>query len=104
MTPTTLLDLPTVPGKPCIKLNLPVPLRVGDKLRLGFKLKRQNGGRLEVLEVSGEFRVTSAHQSVDHQILSVESTGKEPSWKAVRREPQVERRIAPARFPRTVVT
>ena len=103
MTPTSIVELSSVSGRPRAKLVLPVPLRQGDKLQLAFRLQRQNGGRLEVLEVRGEFRVTTVIQSVEHQHLSVESTGKEPAWKAVRRPALLERKVAPAVFPRTIV-
>lgn len=101
MLPPTLLDLTDVPGCPRVKLVLPVPMRLGDRVRLAFKLRRQNGGRSEVLEVNGDFRVQSAHLSVEHQSLSVEALGKAPAWKAVRREGLAVRRLPPARFPPT---
>jgi hypothetical protein len=103
MIQTSIVELSSIPGQPRVKLVLPIPLRLGDKLKLSFKLKRQNGGRLEVLDVQGEFRVMSSTQSVEHQYLSVESTGKEPAWRAVRRGSLPERKVPPAIFPRTIV-
>lgn len=104
MTPTTYLDFPGVSGQPRVKMVLPIPLRLGDKLRLSFKLKRMNGGRLEVLDVHGDFRVSASVCSVEHQYLSVESIGKDPTWRVLRKEPLLRRNRIPARFARTVVT
>ena len=104
MLPTSIVELSSVAGQPKAKLALPVPLRQGDKLRLAFVLRRQNGGRHEVLTVQGEYRVVTVSQSTDHQFLSVEATGIEPAWKAVRRPAsQLERKLPPTVFPRTVV-
>lgn len=99
----SLLELTEVPGCPKAKLTLPVPLRAGDRLKLAFKLKRMNGSRLEVLDVAGEFRVASVGITPEHQSLSVESVGKAPAWKAVRREAPHQRVLPPARFDRTTV-
>jgi hypothetical protein len=103
MQPSTVVQLSDVAGLPRIKLPLPVPLRVGDRVRLTCRVRRQNGGRSEVLDVDGEYRVTAAGLSVDHQVLAVESCGKAPSWRAVRKEPVFERQLPPARFPPTVL-
>ena len=57
-----------------------------------------------MLTVQGEYRVVTVSQSTDHQFLSVEATGIEPAWKAVRRPAsQLERKLPPTVFPRTVV-
>lgn len=103
MTLPSLLELSDVPGCPKVRTALPGPLRAGDRVRLTFRLKRQNGPRSEVLDVSGEFRVGNVVLSADSQHLSVESVGKAPAWKAVRREAQHERVLPPARFDRTTV-
>jgi hypothetical protein len=94
--------LSEVAGTPKIKLELPV-LRLGDRLSLRCKLKRSNQGRSEVLEVMGDFRVASASFDGMRQVLEVESTGKVPSWRAIKRAPKVKRVIPPARSARTVV-
>lgn len=101
--PLTILELSDVLGSPRAKLPLPVPLRVGDRVRLSFRLKRNHGGRSEVLEVVGEYRVSGVVQAVDHQFVSVEATGKAPSWRAVRKEPHTDRVLSPARFPPTLL-
>lgn len=88
---------------PRVKLALP-PLRQGDKLRLSFKLDRVKNGRSEVLEVQGEFRVTQVVLVESRQEVTVESTGKSPAWRAVKRRHTPARKVGPTRFPRTVVT
>jgi hypothetical protein len=106
VNPPTLLELSDVPNKPRVKMDLPT-LRVGERLRLAFTLKRQHGGRSEVLEVTGEFRIvtasTDASSGQARQLLAVEAIGKAPSWRAVRKSAEPARRPPPARFPRTVV-
>ncbi len=103
MTPPSLLELSDVLGCPKVKISLPVPLRQGDRVRLAFRLKRQNGNRSEVLDVAGEYRVGQVSLSADLQTLSVEAVGKAPAWKAVRREASQERVLPPARFPPTLL-
>jgi len=103
MQPASTLILSEVEA-PRVKMALP-PLRQGDKLQLRFKLERIKNGRTEVLDVQGEFRVTSVSLTTDQrQEVAVESTGKTPSWRAVKRRPTPTRKVGPTRFPRTVVT
>lgn len=97
----TILELSDVGGAPRVKLTLPVPLRVGDRVRLGFRLKRTHGGRTEVLEVVGEYRVSGAIHETGRQTLTVEAVGKAPAWRAVRKDHGFVRSLPPARFPRT---
>lgn len=99
---TTLLDLSDVTGSPRVKLVLPIPLRIGDRLKLAFKMKRLHNGRTEIMDVQGEYRVQAASLSAEHQHLSVEAVGKAPAWKAVRKE-TLSRKLPPARFPPTTV-
>lgn len=108
MTLTTLVELSDVSGKPKVKLALPAPLRLGDPVRLRFRLRRQNVGRTEVLDVDGPFRVTTvgfdAAGGPPRQVLTVESaSGLSPTWKAIKKEAPAARRMAPARSPRTAV-
>lgn len=103
MTPTTILTLADLPDAPKVKLVLPVPLRVGDRVKLTFRLRRQNAGRSEVLDVNGEFRVASVSLSVEHQFVSVESVGKSPAWRAIRKDTSWTRPLPPARFPPTLL-
>lgn len=89
MTPATIVELGDVAGKPKVKQDLPSPLRNGDKVHLRFQLARQNGGRSEVLDVQGEFVIRSvrfdASDGPTRQLLTVESTGVAPSWRAVKK-------------------
>lgn len=108
MHPLTIIELSDVAGLPRVKMTLPVPMRQGDHVRLKFQLQRKNGGRNEVLSVSGDFRVTRAlfdlSGDLPRQILSVESTGKAPAWRAVKGVQTPPRRpLGPTRFPRTPI-
>lgn len=103
----TILKLADVNGEPKVKLDLPGPLRNGDPLALRFLLERQTGGRSEVLEVNGKFQVTAvgfdASTGTPKQLLSVETAGKVPAWRSVKKRSNGPRRLGPARFPRTPV-
>jgi len=108
MHPATLVELSDVAGHPKVKMTLPVPLRIGDRIHLAFQLRRTTGNRREVLDVSGDFRVTSvsfdASAGPARQILVVESAGTAPAWRAVKRPAQAPgRQLGPTRFPRSVV-
>ena len=102
MQPASLLILSDVDA-PKVKMTLPL-LRQGDKLQLSFKLDRAKNGRTEVLVVQGEFRVVSCLLVDQRQEVTVESTGKSPSWQAVKKKAASGRKLGPARFPRTTVT
>jgi len=107
MQPTTTVELSDVSDRPRAKLLLPTTLRVGDRVQLDFTLERQNGGRYEVLHVAGEYRVataiTDASTGLPHPVLSLESTGKAPAWRAIKKPTERQRRIAPAQSPRTLI-
>jgi hypothetical protein len=103
MNLASVVILSEVAGVPKVKMDLPSPLRLGDKLKLRFRVKRANGGRSEVLDVDGEYRVGSLSFEANRQILQVESLGVVPSWRAVKRTPEFKRVIPPAKSPRTVV-
>lgn len=103
----TLLELSDVTGKPKVKLDLPAPLRVGERIRLAFHLRRHNGGRSEVLEVNGEFKVTAIGLDLaiypHRQILTIDSVGVVPHWKAVKRRGPISRVLPPARAARKTI-
>jgi hypothetical protein len=108
MDQTTIIELSDVAGKPKARLMLPSPLRVGDRIQLRFKLTRENTGRMEVLDVAGNFqvRVVSFDASLagpPHQVLSVTSVDTSPSWKAVKRSSLPSRKMGPAKRPPTVI-
>lgn len=104
----TLLELSDVVGKPKVKLDLPGPLRIGDRVRLSFRLRRQNSGRSEVLEVFGEFRVQAMGldfaQTAKRQVVSVTSSDDAPHWKAVKKQPEWRRTVPPAVSARKTIT
>ena len=109
MVPATILEVSDVVGKPRVKMDLPSPMRIGDKIKLRFRLSRQNGGRYEILDVAGDFQVRSV--SFDNssgggarQILSVESMGVAPCWKAVKKDSlPPHRKMGPAKAPPTPI-
>ena len=102
MQPATLLVLLEVDA-PLVKLALPL-VKQGDKLKLSFVLSRQNNGRTEVLDVKGEYRVVSVLLLAEgRQEVGIESTGKAPSWRSVKRRVPLVRKLSPARFPATLV-
>jgi hypothetical protein len=104
----TILELLDVKDHPKVKLDLPGPLRIGDRVAVSFRLQRRKAGRTEVLEVKGEVRVVSASLDATgatvRQLLGVEATTPTPfTWKAVKNRPEWKRQMPPARFPRTSV-
>jgi hypothetical protein len=107
MVPTTRVKLDDVNGQPMALLSdVPTSLRIGDPLGLRFRLTRHSNARHEVLEVSGQFRVTAvgvdASVAPRRQLLTVESVGKPPTWVSIKKPPQ-RARLAPAIHPRTPV-
>ncbi len=108
MNPPTIVELADVSGKPRVKMDLPSPLRLGDKVRLAFKLQRKNDRRTEVLTVSGDFRVASvgfdSSGGPTRQLISVEAVGKAPAWQSVKNIPTVSRKFPPTHFPRTEIS
>lgn len=108
MEMSTVIELADVVGRPKARMTLPGPLRIGDKVRLGFRLHRDNAGRTEELDTTGEWRVTSvgfdAKGPFSRQSLVVESASKTPTWRAVRKAPVWKRVLPPARAPHTVLT
>jgi len=107
MNLASIVTLNDVAGQPRVKMDLPSPLRLGDKITLHFRIKRMNNGRSEILDVDGEFRVASIsfEAGSNRQILVVEKaeSGKVPSWKAVKKTPEFKRVVPPARSPRQLV-
>lgn len=103
----SIVKLSDVNGEPKVKLDLPAPLRNGDPVALRFTVERRTGGRSEVLEVNGRFRVTAvgfdATSWPQRQLLSVESTVAPPTWRSVKSHASVSRRLGPTRFPRSSV-
>lgn len=102
----TILELTDVPNRPRVRKDLPGPLRIGDRVRLAFRLARMNGGRSELLEVKGDFKVISVSfdgTDLPRQILQVESIGKTPSWQAVKKTRLSRQKLSPACSPRTTV-
>lgn len=90
-------------------MELPSPMRLGDKIQLRFHLARQNNGRSEVLDVDGEFQVRSvsfdASSGSARQLLSVDCHGGVvPIWRAVKKaSPAPPRKLGPARVPPMVI-
>lgn len=104
----TILELLDVKGRPRVRLDLPGPLRIGDRIAVSFRLQRRNAGRTEVLDLKGDVRVTGASLEATgptvRQILEVETLSPTaPTWKAVKNRPEWKRQLPPACFPRTSV-
>ena len=105
----TEIKLVDVNGEPRIRKDLPGPLRIGDPIKLRFRITRENNGRHEVLEVRGTvFRVTTwacdDASGPTRQIIAVETaSGRPPVWRSVKRPTEDSRRLPPAVFPRTPV-
>ena len=102
----TQITLTDVNGKPSVKTDLP-RLRLSDRVKLSFKLQRANGGRLEQLDVDGEFRVSKAildaSGGLPHPVLELEATGISPTWKSIKGT-KICKSLAPAKNPRTPIT
>ena len=103
----SVVKLADVKSQPTAKLELPGNRRIGDTIRLHFRIERPNNGRTEELRVNGLYRVTavgldSAHGPV-RQLLSVEAVDTPPTWRSVKNPAQQPSRLPPAVFPRTPV-
>jgi hypothetical protein len=102
----TLLELSDVVGKPKVKMNLPL-CQLGHRVQLHFCLRRKNAGRVETLDVRGQFRVMAvgldAASMPQRQVLAVEAVGKTPSWQAVKKASEWKRVLPPAIARRTVI-
>ena len=102
----SVVRLSDVNGTPVVKMDLPGILRVGDPLRLSFTVRRVNGGRHEILDVEGTFKVEAvgidASALPHRQMLRIASAGKPPTWRSVKKPP-VGRRLGPTRFPPTPI-
>ncbi len=106
MNAPTLVTLGDVKHTPKVLKELPSPLRNGDHVHLHFMLRRRVGTRTEELHVQGEFRVTAvafdaSRGPLTRQLLTVESIGVTPLWKAVKTVPEAKRRLPPCVSPRT---
>lgn len=102
--PRTILVLSDVEGSPRARIDLPL-LRLGDRLKLHFRLARRDRGRNEVLDVAGEYRVSGIEFEVVGcftQTLTVTSTGVSPTWRAVKNS--TPRKLGPTIFPRTPIS
>jgi hypothetical protein len=103
----SIIEFTEVAGQPKVRLDLPGPLRLGERVRLKFTLRRKNATRTEELKIEGEYKVTAveidASGAYPRQLLSVETTTVRPTWKSIKNDPPFRLRLPPARFPRTVV-
>ncbi len=103
----SVVKLADVKSQPTAKLDLPGGRRIGDTIRLLFRIERQNGGRTEELRINGLFRVTAvgldSAGGPTRQLLSVEAVDRPPTWVSVKNRSQQPSRLPPAVFPRTPV-
>jgi hypothetical protein len=87
MNHPTLLKLDDVEDLAPVRISLPAPLHIGSRLKLRFPIQRRNGGRTEVLNVDGEFKVTSVlidARGGAKQLISVAAVGAAPTWKSIK--------------------
>lgn len=90
MNHQTLLKLEDFDDLAPIRISLPAPIHIGTRLKLQFPIQRKNGGRTEVLNVDGEFRVTEVvidARGEAKQLVSVIATGAIPTWKSIKNPP-----------------
>jgi hypothetical protein len=103
----SIVKLADVNGEPRFKTDLPGPLRNGDPVVLRCVLSRQTGGRSEILEVDGMFRVDTVGfdtSTVPHrQLLSLVPSTRVPTWRSVKKRSSEARRLGPSVFPRTKI-
>ena len=102
----SLVEFSDVKDSPRVRMTLPGPLSLGTRLLLRTVVRRKNGTRSEELRLEGEFKVVSSSFDVtgaSRQVVSVEAVRVAPSWKAVKNAPASQRKLPPARAPRTVV-
>lgn len=103
----TIVKLADVNGGPKFKMDLPSPLRIGDPITLKVSLNRQSGGRSEVLDVQGSFRVESVGFDTSigpcRQVINVASTTKAPTWRSVKKVVSEAPSLGPCRFPPTSI-
>lgn len=97
----TMLELIDVKNRPKVRLDLPYPLRVGDRITVSFCLQERFNGRLNVLEVQGEVRVVSvSFEAINSlcQKISVESADGQPFvWKSIKSPPDSVKFLRPAK-------
>ena len=87
MNHPTLLKLEDFDDLSPVRISLPAPLHIGTRLKLRFPIQRRNGGRTEVLNIDGEFKVTSVlidARGDAKQLVSVASVGAAPTWKSIK--------------------
>lgn len=102
----TVLQLADVQTCPKVRQDIPGPLRLGDRVRLRFGLRRVEAHRTYELRVDGEYRVTGFsldNTGIPTQLVTVESVGPQPVWRSVKNQPPFERPLGPARHPATRV-
>jgi hypothetical protein len=110
MIPTEI-EMFDVTGKPSVRRDLPASLRVGDRIKLRFRLQQVKDGRNQELVVDGDFRAVQASLDATcvppRQKVSVESaSGVPPVWRSLKgppSKPQPERVLSPTHFPPTTV-
>jgi len=108
MSIPSILEFSDVKNSPKVNILLPGPLPLGAKLLLEFNLTRKHGTRTEILNVSGEFRVTSSvidtRQGTPRQLISVEGVRVAPTWRSIKNPSLTKRKLSPAKYPPTEVS
>lgn len=99
MTVASVVTFEEVKDHPSVRMSLPAVLPLGERLRLKMLLRRKNGPRSEELRLEGDFRVTEVVIDTTcnppKQLLKVAAVGVAPSWKAIRNQPSLEKKLPP---------
>lgn len=106
MAEASIVKFSDVKQSPEIRMDLPLPIPIGSKIKLALMLKRMNKGRTEELRVNGEFQVISVVTDLTRgktkQVVTISSIGVAPSWVAVKNQ-TAARKLAPTRSAPTKV-
>lgn len=98
----TILTLTDVKFEPKFRLDFQrvVP---GAFLSLDFRATKVTGGRTEIIDVKGIYRVTGLCFDVETQHLKIESMGLVPTWKAIKNKKGFKRVLKNPVYPRTPI-
>jgi hypothetical protein len=95
----SVITFDEVKDSPSVRMDLPAIPSLGERILLRFVLRRRNGPRSEELHIEGEYRVTEVVLDTtcapSKSRIKVQAKGLTPSWRAVRNQPTVHRRLAP---------
>lgn len=95
----SVITFDDVKDSPSVRIDLPTSPSLGERILLRLTLRRRNGHRSEELHIDGEYRVVEVVLDTTcappRSRVKVTAKGLTPSWRAVRNQPTVPRRLAP---------